>query len=161
MTVLALASFLSLCFVLALVKIFHKLWWAPNRLQRLMRSQGIRGPPYRFIHGTTKEIIRLQEEAMSKRLSGLSHDVYPKIQPHVHRWTSLYCNSNSCHHFANLEIVLQCLAEPSQNKGVEFIFPLEEVSYDLIFIFVATCKNVTINRVAQSEFSGSFFFREV
>ena len=85
-----LASFVSLCIVLALIKIFHKLWWIPNSLQRSMRSQGIRGPPYRLIHGNTKEIMSMKIEAMSKPLPGFSHCLFPRIQPHIHRWTREY-----------------------------------------------------------------------
>ena len=92
MAILALIISLSLCFLIALITILHKLWWAPNRLQRLMNSQGINGPPYRFVHGSTKEIISLHEEAMSKPF-GLSHDIYPRIQPHTLLWTNSYGNT--------------------------------------------------------------------
>ena len=100
-----LGSFLSLCLLIALIRIFHKLWRAPNRLQRLMGSQGIRGPPYRFIHGSNKEIMSLRIEAMSKPF-GLSHDVLAKVRPHVHYWTNLYGNKNSCITFFPKRIVI-------------------------------------------------------
>lgn len=73
----------------ALIKIFHKLWWAPSRLQHLMYLRGFRGPPYRFIHGSTKDILTMQREAMARPL-GLSHDIFPKLQPHIHYWSNIY-----------------------------------------------------------------------
>ncbi|PON79745.1 Cytochrome P450, E-class, group I [Parasponia andersonii] len=82
-------SFICLCLFLALIKIFHKLWWAPTRVKHLMGLQGVKGPSYRFIHGSTKQIMSMQKEAMARPL-GLSNDIFPKLLPHVHCWTNLY-----------------------------------------------------------------------
>lgn len=90
--VILLSIFLCLCFSLALIKIFHKLWWSPVRLQYLMGLQGIKGPSYRFIHGNNQEMLSIKKEAMAKRMLGLSHDIYHKVQPHIHLWTNLYGN---------------------------------------------------------------------
>ncbi|CAN6727522.1 unnamed protein product [Malus baccata var. baccata] len=84
-----LPSFLCVYIVLLLIKIFHKLWWTPTRLQKLMALQGITGPPYRLIHGNTKEITDMIKEAMS-RPKNLSHDVFSVVQPHIHSWTQIY-----------------------------------------------------------------------
>ena len=89
-TVLVL-SFLCMFFLLVLIKIFHKLWWVPTRLQHLMALQGIKGPPYKFIHGNTKEISTMLKEVRSPAM-GLSHDIFPRLQPHMHCWTKLYGN---------------------------------------------------------------------
>lgn len=89
-----LPSFLCVFLVLLLIKIFHKLWWTPTRLQKLMALQGITGPPYRFIHGNTKEITDMIKEAMS-RPKNLSHDVFSVVQPHIHSWTQIYGNKRS------------------------------------------------------------------
>ncbi|KAK9934980.1 hypothetical protein M0R45_022099 [Rubus argutus] len=70
-------------------KIFHKIWWTPTRVQKLMASQGIRGPPYRLIHGNTKEISNMYKEAIRKPFD-LSHDIVPVVLPHVHSWTNIY-----------------------------------------------------------------------
>ncbi|KAB2621134.1 cytochrome P450 CYP749A22-like [Pyrus ussuriensis x Pyrus communis] len=84
-----LSSLLCLLLLLALIKIFHKLWWSPIRLQNLVAMQGIKGPSYRFVHGNTKEISSMQEEAMSRPKS-LSHDIFSRVQPHIHLWTKTY-----------------------------------------------------------------------
>ncbi|XP_062111320.1 cytochrome P450 CYP749A22-like [Humulus lupulus] len=83
------SSLLGLLFLLALVTIFYKLWWTPNRIQNLMGSQGIKGPSYKFIYGNTKEISTMKTEAMGRPM-GLSHDVSSIIQPHVHLWSNKY-----------------------------------------------------------------------
>ncbi|XP_048318869.2 cytochrome P450 CYP749A22-like [Ziziphus jujuba] len=88
--VILFSSFLCLCFSLALIKIFHRLWWSPVRLQYLMGLQGIKGPSYRFIHGNNQEMLSIKKEAMAKPMLGLSHDIYHKVQPHIHLWTNLY-----------------------------------------------------------------------
>ncbi|CAL8989266.1 unnamed protein product [Prunus brigantina] len=90
------SSFLPLFLVLVLTKILHKLWWAPARLQNLMALQGIKGPPYRLIHGYTKDISNMIKEAMSKPKSfSSSHDVLSVVQPHVHSWTKIYDNKQT------------------------------------------------------------------
>ncbi|XP_050374810.1 cytochrome P450 CYP749A22-like [Argentina anserina] len=90
MVIATLSSFLCLLFLAALIfKIFHKIWWIPNRVQRLMASQGIRGPRYRLLHGNIKEVSNLSKEAMSRPLD-LSHNILPVVLPHVHAWTKMY-----------------------------------------------------------------------
>ncbi|XP_061993014.1 cytochrome P450 CYP749A22-like [Rosa rugosa] len=82
-------SFLSVLLLLALIKAFHKLWWTPIRIQNLMALQGIQGPSYRLIYGNTKEISNMKKEAMS-RSTNLSHDIFPRVQPHIYTWTKSY-----------------------------------------------------------------------
>ncbi|KAH0991249.1 hypothetical protein GBA52_002732 [Prunus armeniaca] len=87
--IIILSTFLCLLLVLAFIKILHKLWWTPIRMQRLMALQGIKGPSYRFIHGNTKEISNMKKEVMG-RPHILSHDIFSVVQPHVHSWTNIY-----------------------------------------------------------------------
>ncbi|KAJ6899590.1 hypothetical protein NC652_025906 [Populus alba x Populus x berolinensis] len=53
------SSCLFLSIVIILVKFFHKVWWTPIRIQSSMKSQGIKGPSYRFLHGNTKQIVNM------------------------------------------------------------------------------------------------------
>ncbi|KAL2546266.1 Cytochrome [Forsythia ovata] len=55
----------------------------------MMKSQGIRGPPYRFPHGNTKEISKMRSQSMGKPME-MSHSIFPRIQPHVYTWTKTY-----------------------------------------------------------------------
>ena len=90
MTIFVL-SFLCFSLLLAVLKIFNKLWWTPTRLQHLMAKQGIKGPSYRFLHGNAKEILGMLKEAMAMaKPIGLSNDIFPILQPHMYRWTKLY-----------------------------------------------------------------------
>ncbi|PON97260.1 hypothetical protein TorRG33x02_070160, partial [Trema orientale] len=88
LTILVLI-FLSVFLLFALIKIFHKLWWVPTHLQYLMSLQGIKCRPYKFVHGNTKEISAISKESMSRPM-GLSHEICPRLQPHIHCWSNLY-----------------------------------------------------------------------
>lgn len=68
--------------ILALLKLLHKYWWTPVQIQKLMSAQGIRGPPYKFIHGNEKENIRMRKEAMEKPMA-LTHEILPRVSPHT------------------------------------------------------------------------------
>lgn len=58
-------------------------------VQKLMASQGIRGPPYRLLAGNAKEISNMGKDVMSRSLD-LSHNILPVVLPHVHAWTKIY-----------------------------------------------------------------------
>ncbi|CAN0916595.1 Cytochrome P450 CYP749A22 [Linum grandiflorum] len=55
-----------------------------------MRSQGIKGPPYRFFHGNTREIAEMRIQATKTPMVELSHNIFPRLQPHIYSWTELY-----------------------------------------------------------------------
>ncbi|KAI4373345.1 hypothetical protein MLD38_011478 [Melastoma candidum] len=76
--------------VCVLVKALYELWWNPIRIQRTMSVQGIRGPPYRFVHGSTLEASRMISKVALKPMQGLSHEIFPKVQPHFHAWIKAY-----------------------------------------------------------------------
>ncbi|KAF4369857.1 hypothetical protein F8388_011727 [Cannabis sativa] len=82
--------FLCVFLLLALIKIFHKLWWIPTRLQNFLSLQGVNGPPYKFIHGNTNEILTMVKEVKTRPIVELSHAIYPKLHPHIHYWANLY-----------------------------------------------------------------------
>ncbi|XP_058184159.1 cytochrome P450 CYP749A22-like [Rhododendron vialii] len=81
----------SLCLYLLffLIKLLHRIWWTPFRIQRVMNSQGIRGPSYRLVHGNTKEVLNMRTATRSKPM-GLSHNIFPRLQPHLHSWLNIY-----------------------------------------------------------------------
>ncbi|GMP94193.1 hypothetical protein CsSME_00043733 [Camellia sinensis var. sinensis] len=81
----------SVCLFLlsVLINLFRKLWWTPFQIQRILNSQGIGGPGYRFIHGNTKEIRTMKAESISKPMD-LSHQVFQRLQPHIHSWIKIY-----------------------------------------------------------------------
>ncbi|KAG8473362.1 hypothetical protein CXB51_035494 [Gossypium anomalum] len=72
---------LCLCLFVALLYVLYKYWWVPHRVQFIMNSQGIRGPPYEFIHGNNKQALQMQKEASSKPMA-LTHDIFPRVMPY-------------------------------------------------------------------------------
>ncbi|PPS05166.1 hypothetical protein GOBAR_AA15488 [Gossypium barbadense] len=50
---------------------------------------GIKGPPYKFIHGNNHEVTKMKKEAVSKPL-GLTDDIFPRVQPHIYTWINRY-----------------------------------------------------------------------
>ncbi|PRQ40547.1 putative cytochrome P450 [Rosa chinensis] len=87
---ITLSGFVFLYLLLvALIKIFYKQWWIPTRIKKKMNVQGVTGPPYRLIHGNTKEIANMIKEAMSRPKS-LSHDILTLIYPHTYSWSKKY-----------------------------------------------------------------------
>ncbi|KAK1416213.1 hypothetical protein QVD17_32002 [Tagetes erecta] len=72
-----------------LFKFFHKFWWVPTRIKYAMSSQGIRGPPYRFIYGNVKEISDMINKSTNSPMD-ISHYIFPRIQPHIHSWLHIY-----------------------------------------------------------------------
>ncbi|WCJ22075.1 Cytochrome P450 CYP749A22 [Euphorbia peplus] len=80
----------ALCFLILwhVAKTLKKLWWTPIRIQSMMRSQGIKGPSYKFFHGNNKEILSMEIKGPIQHLS--QHQVLPKLLPHIHAWNKLY-----------------------------------------------------------------------
>ncbi|GMI64298.1 hypothetical protein HRI_000099100 [Hibiscus trionum] len=54
--------------LVALIKFIYDYLWIPLRIQRMLNSQRIKGPPYRFIHGNNKQVAKMRQEALSKTL---------------------------------------------------------------------------------------------
>ncbi|XP_021815105.1 cytochrome P450 CYP749A22-like [Prunus avium] len=109
-----LSSFLCLLLVLAFIKILHKLWWTPIRIQKLVALKGIKGPSYRFIYGNTKEISNMKKEVMG-RPHILSHDIFSVVQPHVHSWTNIYGKNYLQWHGSRAQLVI---TEPELCKEI-------------------------------------------
>ena len=84
-----LTSSFCLYLLIALLKVLYEYWWTPLRIQHILSSQGVKGPPYKFIHGNTKEVTKLRKEALSKPMA-LTHDIFPKVMPHVYSWINRY-----------------------------------------------------------------------
>ncbi|KAL4184712.1 hypothetical protein AMTRI_Chr10g2500 [Amborella trichopoda] len=54
-----------------------------------MEKQGIRGPPYKFLHGNNKEVEQMVREASAKPMD-LSHNTFSRTQPYIYTWTKIY-----------------------------------------------------------------------
>ncbi|XVF03148.1 hypothetical protein REPUB_Repub04eG0235800 [Reevesia pubescens] len=85
-----LSSFLCLFLLIALLKLLHKYWWIPFRIQHTMSLQGIRGPPYEFIHGNNRVTTKLRMQELSKPMAALTHDIFPRVLPEMYSWINIY-----------------------------------------------------------------------
>ncbi|KAF9596062.1 hypothetical protein IFM89_006989 [Coptis chinensis] len=80
---------LTVCSVLVILytwRLLNWIWLKPMKMEKYLREQGIRGPPYRLFYGNIKEIMVSMKKARSKPME-LSHCVTPRILPHIHQWT--------------------------------------------------------------------------
>ncbi|XP_059068912.1 cytochrome P450 734A1-like [Cryptomeria japonica] len=75
--------------ILFLVKIVTRMWWKPLQVKKFFEAQGISGPPYRLFYGNTTDISRMIDEQKSKPMP-LSHDMLPRVFPHLHQWSRIY-----------------------------------------------------------------------
>ena len=73
----------------AFTRFLYKVWWTPILIEKMLRSQGIKGPPYKFPHGNTEEISTMRGQSMGIPME-ISHDIFQRIQPHVYLWTKIY-----------------------------------------------------------------------
>ncbi|PPR95736.1 hypothetical protein GOBAR_AA24919 [Gossypium barbadense] len=85
-----LLIFLAGSLTLFLLKFLHKFWWIPFKIQRALSLQGIKGPPYEFIHGNNKASTRFRYEALSKPMASLTHNIVPRVIPQIHSWINTY-----------------------------------------------------------------------
>ncbi|XP_031101439.1 cytochrome P450 CYP749A22-like [Ipomoea triloba] len=80
--------FISLCLLIA-ARFTYKVIWVPFVVGYAMRSQGIKGPSYKFIYGNTKEVIQMRMQSISSAME-ISHDILPRVHPHYFSWIKLY-----------------------------------------------------------------------
>ncbi|KAG8070351.1 hypothetical protein GUJ93_ZPchr0006g41228 [Zizania palustris] len=67
------------------------LWWRPRRLEAHFAAQGVRGPPYRFLLGSVREMVALMVEASSKPMSpATSHNALPRVLAFYHYWRKIH-----------------------------------------------------------------------
>lgn len=107
--VLVLIIIISSLFLLrSLFTYLNNTWWTPITIQKMMKSQGIKGLPFTFPHGNTKVITAMRNQSMSQSMD-TSHDIFPRIQPHVYSWIKtygkiFYKNINQCYLYTRLYI---------------------------------------------------------
>ncbi|TVU35849.1 hypothetical protein EJB05_17756, partial [Eragrostis curvula] len=78
-------SLLGLVLLWQAGRLLDRLWWQPRRLERVLRSQGVRGTSYRFLTGDVKDEARLVREAWSRPLPLRCHDIAPRVAPFLHK----------------------------------------------------------------------------
>ena len=81
---------LQLLMLSILWKLFSFLVWRPYTLTKWFVKQGIRGPTYSLVSGCLEEIKSLRRHAEETVMDTDSNDIIPRVQPHYHKWLSLY-----------------------------------------------------------------------
>ncbi|KAG4156922.1 hypothetical protein ERO13_D02G028850v2 [Gossypium hirsutum] len=101
-------------FLVTLIKFLYDYLWIPLRIQDILNSQGIKGPPIRFIHGNNKEIAKTKQEALGKPVAW-TDDLFPRLQPHIYSWINRYGKNFVYWDGARAELVI---SEPELVKEV-------------------------------------------
>ncbi|KAI3805020.1 hypothetical protein L1987_27012 [Smallanthus sonchifolius] len=65
-------------------RISNLLWFKPKKMEKILKDQGLKGNPYRFMNGDLNEIVQMMSEANSKPMN-LSHDIVPRVEPFLHK----------------------------------------------------------------------------
>ncbi|XP_077227553.1 cytochrome P450 CYP72A616-like isoform X1 [Tasmannia lanceolata] len=61
-------------------RLVYWIWWKPMKLERYLKEQGIRGPPYELLYGNLKDIFSARMKEQSKPMN-LSHQIAPRVHP--------------------------------------------------------------------------------
>jgi PHYB activation tagged suppressor 1 len=85
-----LAALLALAISWLWIYVVVRLAWQPRAVARMFRDQGVRGPPYRFMRGSTEDIRRMKAEADGVELDVHDHDYLRRILPHFVKWKDQY-----------------------------------------------------------------------
>jgi hypothetical protein len=87
---LALISLLVLAVSWIWEYVIVRLIWRPYAIAKMLRMQGIHGPPYKVLKGSNEEEKRLKEEAAGLVLDVHDHNFLPRIAPHYLKWRAQY-----------------------------------------------------------------------
>ncbi|XP_042441869.1 cytochrome P450 CYP72A219-like [Zingiber officinale] len=75
------------------VRMLNWAFWKPRRLDRALRSQGLKGSSYRPISGDLKDFVRLAEEARAKPMP-FSHAIFSHVSPFLQSATEAHGKEN-------------------------------------------------------------------
>ncbi|XP_059433014.1 cytochrome P450 CYP72A616-like [Corylus avellana] len=81
----------SFLLLYGVVRVSYTIWWKPKLQERRIKSQGIRGTPYKLLIGDMKEFVRAIQEAWSKPIS-LTHQIIPRVNPFTTKIVQKYGN---------------------------------------------------------------------
>ncbi|XP_077227669.1 cytochrome P450 CYP72A616-like isoform X1 [Tasmannia lanceolata] len=75
--------------VLWISRLVYSIWWIPMKLERYLKEQGIKGPPYKLLYGSLKDNINLVKKESSKPMN-LSHQIVPRVAPFLYETVKNY-----------------------------------------------------------------------
>ncbi|KAK3019973.1 hypothetical protein RJ639_003020 [Escallonia herrerae] len=82
---IAVSVVLASIVVTWIVRLVNWVWVRPKKLEKCLREQGLKGNPYRILHGDMEEYSTLTRQAKSQVIKGSDDvDVVPHVLPHLH-----------------------------------------------------------------------------
>ncbi|XP_077226854.1 cytochrome P450 CYP72A616-like [Tasmannia lanceolata] len=91
-----MGDFVSIYLLISCVLLFlwisrlvYSIWWRPMKLERYLKKQGIKGPPYKLLYGNLKENISLVKKESSKPMN-LSRQIVPRVAPFLYETMKNY-----------------------------------------------------------------------
>ncbi|KAL6619257.1 hypothetical protein ACP70R_034396 [Stipagrostis hirtigluma subsp. patula] len=87
---LALLAALLAAAVPCALRLLHAFLWVPQRLERRLRRQGVRGPPRRLLSGNAADYRALHAAAHSAPLAAFHHSIVARAAPHYREWPARY-----------------------------------------------------------------------
>ena len=82
------------------------IWWRPHRIRRAFESQGIPCLPAHFLFGNLPQISKMATDARKSHMPEITHNISPRIMPHLHAWQSRYGITS----MAGLSLIIQSLS---------------------------------------------------
>ncbi|XP_077228014.1 cytochrome P450 CYP72A616-like isoform X1 [Tasmannia lanceolata] len=70
-------------------RLVYWVWWRPMKVERYLKEQGIKGPPYKLLYGNMKDIISFMMKEQSKPMN-LSHQIVPRVYPFQYEMMKKY-----------------------------------------------------------------------
>lgn len=101
--------------VIFMLDLTYKYIWNPLRIQKKFRKQGIKGPSYRILYGTTAEMRQHLESNFEAIGSDYNGDIVKRAMPHYYHWSLKY-GKNFLYWFGNKPRL--AIADPDLIKEV-------------------------------------------
>ncbi|KVI05688.1 cytochrome P450 CYP72A219-like [Cynara cardunculus var. scolymus] len=95
-------------------RLLNFLWFKPKKMEKFLRDQGLKGTPYRFMVGDSKELENMINEANSKPMS-LNHDITPRVLTLFHK--SIITHGKTCFTWMGTRPMVN-ISEPTMMKEV-------------------------------------------
>ncbi|KAK9085232.1 hypothetical protein Sjap_025643 [Stephania japonica] len=116
----------SISYVLIFVvyKVWVSIWWRPKKMERQLKRQGVKGTPYKLLHGDLKESSEALAQACSSAMPiSHSHSIAARAMPYVHRTVQKY---GPCTGGAGSESSPRITG---QGQGGDYLCPAGKVTY--------------------------------
>ncbi|XP_077228239.1 cytochrome P450 CYP72A616-like [Tasmannia lanceolata] len=114
-------------------RLVYSIWWRPMKLERYLKEQGIKGPPYKLLYGNLKENISLVKKESSKPMN-LSHHIVPRVVPFPYetmkrygKMTVIWIGTTPCVNIMDPELVREVLSDKFGHFAKLKLNPLERL----------------------------------